>query len=110
MERKQLIRSIDDQSICVKCREQKQSESMIYAVAWSLITTSHVHTRTYIITPHTTSEFDFLTATHRLMSFFFFQAEDGIRDIGVTGVQTCALPISSAIAASMLLPRTPSRV
>src|SRR3712207_7362745 len=28
--------------------------------------------------------------------FFFFQAEDGIRDIGVTGVQTCALPISSA--------------
>src|SRR5947209_19709050 len=27
--------------------------------------------------------------------FFFFQAEDGIRDIGVTGVQTCALPISA---------------
>src|SRR3712207_7013074 len=27
-------------------------------------------------------------------SFVFFQAEDGIRDIGVTGVQTCALPIS----------------
>src|SRR3712207_7204492 len=27
--------------------------------------------------------------------FFFFQAEDGIRDIGVTGVQTCALPICS---------------
>src|SRR5438445_13790092 len=27
---------------------------------------------------------------------FFFQAEDGIRDIGVTGVQTCALPISSS--------------
>jgi len=26
---------------------------------------------------------------------FFFQAEDGIRDIGVTGVQTCALPIRS---------------
>src|SRR3712207_7005312 len=29
-------------------------------------------------------------------SFFFFQAEDGIRDIGVTGVQTCALPIFMA--------------
>src|SRR5229473_6871867 len=29
--------------------------------------------------------------------FFFFQAEDGIRDKLVTGVQTCALPISSAI-------------
>src|SRR5207245_5519286 len=27
---------------------------------------------------------------------FFFQAEDGIRDATVTGVQTCALPISSA--------------
>src|SRR5690606_32576040 len=27
--------------------------------------------------------------------FFFFQAEDGIRDFHVTGVQTCALPISS---------------
>src|SRR3712207_6888749 len=30
--------------------------------------------------------------------FFFFQAEDGIRDIGVTGVQTCALPISGVDA------------
>src|SRR5256885_13494797 len=29
------------------------------------------------------------------MFFFFFQAEDGIRDYKVTGVQTCALPISS---------------
>src|SRR5204862_2369067 len=28
--------------------------------------------------------------------FFFFQAEDGIRDLYVTGVQTCALPISLA--------------
>src|SRR3712207_6918273 len=32
---------------------------------------------------------------HRILCLlvFFFQAEDGIRDIGVTGVQTCALPI-----------------
>src|SRR5258706_10055296 len=29
-----------------------------------------------------------------LVFFFFFQAEDGIRDWSVTGVQTCALPIS----------------
>src|SRR3712207_1350161 len=29
----------------------------------------------------------------RRLIVFFFQAEDGIRDIGVTGVQTCALPI-----------------
>src|SRR2546429_6944015 len=28
--------------------------------------------------------------------YFFFQAEDGIRDVAVTGVQTCALPISSS--------------
>src|SRR2546429_2879733 len=28
--------------------------------------------------------------------FFFFQAEDGIRDVAVTGVQTCALPIYQA--------------
>src|SRR2546429_4604663 len=28
-----------------------------------------------------------------ILSFFFFQAEDGIRDVAVTGVQTCALPI-----------------
>src|ERR1035437_3609628 len=35
--------------------------------------------------------------------FFFFQAEDGIRDIGVTGVQTCALPICGE--AAVLPPR-----
>src|SRR3712207_7814621 len=35
--------------------------------------------------------------------FFFFQAEDGIRDIGVTGVQTCALPISQRIYQQMPL-------
>src|SRR6266550_5557391 len=29
--------------------------------------------------------------------FFFFQAEDGIRDVAVTGVQTCALPICREI-------------
>src|SRR3990170_6181926 len=37
-----------------------------------------------------------------LFVFFFFQAEDGIRDDLVTGVQTCALPISTA-------PRLPPR-
>src|SRR5256885_8780457 len=37
--------------------------------------------------------------------FFFFQAEDGIRDYKVTGVQTCALPISdSARSRSLTLP------
>src|SRR6266496_910853 len=32
-----------------------------------------------------------------LCFFFFFQAEDGIRDLYVTGVQTCALPLSASI-------------
>src|SRR2546425_3529583 len=32
-----------------------------------------------------------------IVSFFFFQAEDGIRDKLVTGVQTCALPICPAV-------------
>src|SRR2546430_8197624 len=35
--------------------------------------------------------------------FFFFQAEDGIRDLTVTGVQTCALPISPLLLALLVL-------
>src|SRR2546421_9554158 len=41
--------------------------------------------------------------------FFFFQAEDGIRDLIVTGVQTCALPISPC-ARAILMARTSSGV
>src|SRR2546430_10269520 len=37
-------------------------------------------------------------------SFFFFQAEDGIRDLTVTGVQTCALPILFGVLAYFGLP------
>src|SRR5689334_24184888 len=40
-----------------------------------------------------------------LFFFFFFQAEDGIRDGTVTGVQTCALPISGYGAAIWLVER-----
>src|SRR5256885_7555937 len=36
-----------------------------------------------------------MTVTEIIFMFFFFQAEDGIRDYKVTGVQTCALPILS---------------
>src|SRR2546421_2112640 len=43
--------------------------------------------------------------TMSAQSFFFFQAEDGIRDLIVTGVQTCALPISLLVV--YLLPPTP---
>src|SRR5436189_4292244 len=45
--------------------------------------------------------------TSLLRSFFFFQAEDGIRDTSVTGVQTCALPISTTRAARIRSPREP---
>src|SRR5205823_6936720 len=40
---------------------------------------------------------------------FFFQAEDGIRDKLVTGVQTCALPISAAVTSGRVAPLRPSR-
>src|SRR2546425_7056574 len=45
-----------------------------------------------------------------LFFFFFFQAEDGIRDKLVTGVQTCALPISRCVRTSevKLLPPAPT--
>src|SRR5947208_10548299 len=45
-----------------------------------------------------------------LFLFFFFQAEDGIRDDLVTGVQTCALPIwtPAAEARPPTAPHTPS--
>src|SRR5205807_6324941 len=36
---------------------------------------------------------------------FFFQAEDGIRDYKVTGVQTCALPISSSASSDPTKPK-----
>src|SRR5437762_11244644 len=37
---------------------------------------------------------EFLSIIYRYrLTFFFFQAEDGIRDTSVTGVQTCAIPI-----------------
>src|SRR5205085_8911262 len=39
-------------------------------------------------------EVDEVAGGVRQAVYFFFQAEDGIRDLTVTGVQTCALPIS----------------
>src|SRR3712207_7713201 len=53
-----------------------QSESNEYTIGLSGVFSN------YVIGPR-----------ERLREVFFFQAEDGIRDIGVTGVQTCALPI-----------------
>src|SRR5262249_56490541 len=44
------------------------------------------------------------------LRFFFFQAEDGIRDWSVTGVQTCALPISPGCDAVIPLRRAGERL
>src|SRR5438093_9611772 len=41
---------------------------------------------------------------------FFFQAEDGIRDWSVTGVQTCALPISGADVVLLSMAHTPEQL
>src|SRR5437762_4505270 len=42
--------------------------------------------------------------TNEDLSYFFFQAEDGIRDTSVTGVQTCALPICRGSASTSSRP------
>src|SRR5205807_4908487 len=42
---------------------------------------------------YTTADGVVLHSKYLCIGFFFFQAEDGIRDYKVTGVQTCALPI-----------------
>src|SRR5690606_900452 len=48
---------------------------------------------------------------HEFYNHFFFQAEDGIRDFHVTGVQTCALPISRSpgMASETMPTRVPAR-
>src|SRR6266403_5946630 len=45
----------------------------------------------------------FSSDCHVILFFFFFQAEDGIRDLYVTGVQTCALPICNGNQARVFL-------
>src|SRR5256886_3180936 len=50
---------------------------------------------------------NFMELVRRLFLFFFFQAEDGIRDLTVTGVQTCALPIYTRRSCSFATQRQP---
>src|SRR5256886_5798311 len=52
------------------------------------------------------SSWSFLPREDRVYHFFFFQAEDGIRDLTVTGVQTCALPISAICNPKCMAPLT----
>src|SRR2546430_10796116 len=51
-----------------------------------------LHAAEWHIDPHKIGVLGFSAGGH-LSAVFFFQAEDGIRDLTVTGVQTCALPI-----------------
>src|SRR2546429_5620516 len=54
-----------------------------------------------------TSPSGLATARRSGMAFFFFQAEDGIRDVAVTGVQTCALPIFERFADALAVEEPP---
>src|SRR2546429_5375842 len=47
----------------------------------------------------------YVESASELFCVFFFQAEDGIRDVAVTGVQTCALPIYGRAAGAAARPR-----
>src|SRR5687768_2407236 len=57
-----------------------------------LARSTHARSSTRKVRPNEYAEMRRITGLTRL-SAFFFQAEDGIRDVAVTGVQTCALPI-----------------
>src|SRR5699024_8660231 len=52
---------------------------------------------------HSLPLFSILSFTHFYYFLFFFQAEDGIRDRNVTGVQTCALPIYSITGTAIVI-------
>src|SRR3989475_6676336 len=59
----------------------------------------------FAVLPHTIVKHPVIRLVERYL-FFFFQAEDGIRDLTVTGVQTCALPISCDLSPAMIVART----
>src|SRR2546421_1633176 len=65
--------------------------SFVYSIA-SGFALLHVDSIAYNVLQHVYSCF-LLSFDFYFCFFFFFQAEDGIRDLIVTGVQTCALPI-----------------
>src|SRR2546430_4164206 len=64
----------------------------LYAHLYCALSRNLFNTTVLNITP--TCPFFFDRSSFLSFFFFFFQAEDGIRDLTVTGVQTCALPIS----------------
>src|SRR3989475_5482484 len=60
----------------------------------TLYTRSSHRCRSFGSKPSFLASCKIMIAVWSSLVFFFFQAEDGIRDLTVTGVQTCALPIS----------------
>src|SRR5258706_3667777 len=69
---------------------------IVYFVKQSIFSSISVCCICLRMPPIFTTGLKSLVCCTSLIFFFFFQAEDGIRDWSVTGVQTCALPISSA--------------
>src|SRR2546427_7112773 len=55
-------------------------------------------------TTYAVMSLEYISSYFVFIFFFFFQAEDGIRDLTVTGVQTCALPISYRVLARVYWP------
>src|SRR5688500_19357139 len=65
---------------------------LVFGLPDCLVPRIHIYVHILINYKFNLSDYSFLFKA--LPFFFFFQAEDGIRDYKVTGVQTCALPIS----------------
>src|SRR5688572_31085317 len=65
------------------------------------------HHPTPSATPAKQGVLDIATAMFLVDLYFFFQAEDGIRDLTVTGVQTCALPIFLHVGGRHVVVRQP---
>src|SRR6267378_5701013 len=66
-------------------------ESTLLLCWWHVLCTMRMHFRMEEFPDLWNKVHEWVRASDQL--FFFFQAEDGIRDLYVTGVQTCALPI-----------------
>src|SRR5204862_358840 len=91
---------------CVILPRNLSCATGVYAVSFSTIDGAAVGLVGRSACGMTTTRFLLLILLElTAVSFFFFQAEDGIRDLYVTGVQTCALPISSVLLTFEPLPR-----
>src|SRR5438105_12765105 len=77
------------------------SSFVLTRTPWALRTSIVVRCRATILTSPAARS-SRLGSGRVALVFFFFQAEDGIRDPLVTGVQTCALPILAALSEAVL--------